>query len=149
MYTSDNNMKVIIGERRPDIAQHISAKRALVWLCVTIFTAFFGAVYEHFSFGVYSVYMLYAFAPPLLLGVLPSAINAVTGHRPAGRVTMNLMSSGIATLTAGSIFTGIVEIYGTTNRLSMVYLTAGAVLLIMALFSRIIGTLSAVQEEYR
>lgn len=132
MYTSDN-MRVIIGERKPDVKQHIAAKRAMVWLIVTIFTAFFGAVYEHFSFGVYSMYMLYAFAPPLLLGALPSLICALSSIRLPGRVSMNLCASAIATLTVGSIFTGVVEIYGTTNRLSGVYVIAGGALLALSI----------------
>ena len=126
-------MRVIIGERKPDIKQHIAARCAMVWLIVTIFVAFFGAVYEHFSFGVYSMYMLYAFAPPLLLGALPSLICALSSVRLPGRASMNLCASAIATLTVGSIFTGVVEIYGTTNRLSGVYVIAGGVLLALSI----------------
>jgi hypothetical protein len=36
------------------------AKVALIYLILSIFLALFGAVYEHFSFGVYSYFMLYA-----------------------------------------------------------------------------------------
>ena len=42
-----------------------------IYLLVTILCAAFGAVYELFSHGVFSYYMLYAFGVPLLGGVLP------------------------------------------------------------------------------
>lgn len=132
MYTSDNNVRVIVGERARDTRSHRAARRALVWLYISIFTALLGAVYEHFSFGVYSAYMIYAFAVPLVLGCLPSLLCAVKGSRPAGRPSGNLYASAVATLTVGSIFTGIVEIYGTTNRLSAVYLIAGVAMLALS-----------------
>ena len=39
---------------------------------------------------------------------------------------------GIATLSAGSIYKGILEIYGTSGTFEMVYLIIGSVLCIMA-----------------
>ena len=44
-------------------------------------------------------------------------------------VSRCLYSSGVAALTAGSVFQGVLEIYGTTNRLSAVYWILGALLL--------------------
>ena len=105
-----------------------------VFLGVTIFTALFGAVYELFGHGVFSYFMLYAFAFPLILGVVPYVcclIRKVTRfHRPAIR----FWNAGIITLTVGSLFQGVLEIYGTTNRLAVVYQIVGILLLLGGIF---------------
>ncbi|MBQ2330188.1 MAG: hypothetical protein II387_05480, partial [Oscillospiraceae bacterium] len=54
-----------------------------------------------------------------------------------GRVPTKAVRSfydcGVATLTVGSIFKGVLVIYGTTNRLSIVYLLAGIPLIAIGL----------------
>ena len=52
-----------IDPARRDVLRH-----AVLSLSFAVFCAFFGAVYEHFSFGVYSNFMIYAFAFPLAAG---------------------------------------------------------------------------------
>ena len=102
-------------------------KTACVYLAVSAFCAVFGAVYEHFSHNVYSAYMVFAFAFPLVGGALPFLIlRALRVKRIAA--PERLYHSGIAALTVGSIINGILEIYGTTNALSVVYWYAGAAL---------------------
>lgn len=44
-----------------------------------------------------------------------------------GRIARNLYRSGIATLTIGCIMQGVLEIYGTTNKLICVYWIVGIV----------------------
>lgn len=105
----------------------------IVYVCATAFCALFGAVYEIFSHGVYSYYMIYAFAIPLCLGVLPlSFIIAGVGRVPT-KAVRSFYDCGVATLTVGSIFKGVLVIYGTTNRLSIVYLLAGIPLIAIGL----------------
>lgn len=96
------------------------------------FLALFGAVYEAFSHGVYSGYMTFAFAVPLLLGVLPYAA-LLLGKRVPDRVFLNLWNAGIAALSTGCVFRGVLDIYGTTNALVVVYPIAGGALLAMGL----------------
>ncbi len=80
------------------------AQIALNYLILSIFFALFGAVYEYFSHEVFSYYMLYAFAIPLVLGALPFLVLSLgRGHLP-GRAALNLWPSDIATLTVGCIF---------------------------------------------
>ena len=98
----------------------------------TVFLALFGATYEAFSHEVYSYYMIYAFALPLVLGVLPSALLLLRGKRPP-RATALLWNYGIAALSVGCVFRGVLEIYGTTNSLRVIYPIAGAALLTAAL----------------
>lgn len=49
-------------------------------------------------------------------------------HLP-GSLELNAWGSGIAALTVGSIFRGVLDIYGTTNRLVIVYPVVGGILL--------------------
>ena len=88
--------------------------------------AFFGAVYERFSHEVYSYRMIYAFAFPLLLGAFPYAVCLWKSY-DAGTRAMQLWNAAVFTWTVGSVFRGVLEIYGTTNRLILVYPVAGAV----------------------
>lgn len=97
-------------------------KAALVYLLAAIFCALFGAVYERFSHEVYSYYMIYAFAFPLVGGALPYMLLGAKWN-PGG-----LFHAGIATLTVGSIVNGILAIYGTTNGLTAVYWLSGWIL---------------------
>jgi len=94
----------------------------------------FGAVYELFSHRVYSPWMIFAFLIPFTGGVLPcTALWMVPRIPRPGVWSRRLWNSGVAVLTAGSLFRGILEIYGTTNRLEAVYWTAGAALAVAGL----------------
>ena len=104
-------------------------------LAGTVFLVLFGAVYERFSHGVYSWFMLCAFAIPLLLGVIPYTLLLIQSRDP-GRAAVTAWSSGIAALSFGSVLQGVLEIYGTTNALIAVYPIMGGTLLIVgALFA--------------
>ena len=105
-----------------------------------------GLIYEYFSHGVYSVFMLGAFLIPLLGGALPLIIAEAAYNRklndgganqlvPAGpeiklknQMVKELQLAAVATLTAGSLIQGALEIYGTTNRLMIVFPVMGLVL---------------------
>lgn len=109
-------------------------KTALIYLISSIFCALFGAVYEYFSFGVYSYHMLYAFAYPLIGGTLPALIVCLRGiNNPPWKVSEWFYHCGIATLTVGSIIRGVLDIYGTTNQLTQWYWYAGAALIITSI----------------
>ena len=100
-----------------------------LWLAMSIITAVFGAVYEMFSHQVYSGFMIFAFLIPLIFGFLPSAILA--GRASVQRQydePLMFYYFGIVTLTFGSVFRGILQIYGTTSHLEKYYWIAGAAL---------------------
>ncbi len=99
-----------------------------VW---TAFLALFGAIYELFSHGVTSYYMIYAFAVPLIMGVLPYEIMLSINKYP-GRKFADIWNTAIATLSVGCVFKGVLEIYGTTNRLIIVYPIAGTILILIS-----------------
>ena len=109
-------------------------KQILMQLISAVWFAFFGAVYEHFSHEVYSYYMIYAFVIPLVMGTLPYIIMALKQYEP-NRVFLHLWNSAIITFTIGSIFKGVLDIYGTTNSLLAVYPIVSLILMIPALLT--------------
>ena len=114
------------SDKTADDSRYISVLG--VYLSITVFSALFGAVYELFSHGVYSYFMIYAFAFPMLLGVLP--FFGMWKRRKAfpGLLAAQLIHAGIAALCIGSIVQGIIEIYGTENVLINVYWIVGGML---------------------
>lgn len=133
LYTSDKDLNV-------DNAAAHDIKAAFIYLVISIFLAFAGAIYEHFSFGVYSYYMIYAFAIPLIMGTLAFSVRYIVRTRQARQETIicdntsaELMwHAATATLTVGSILTGALAICGRPNSLVIVYPIAAALLIIAA-----------------
>ena len=119
----------------------LDLKKNLLWnLIAAAFLALFGAVYETFSHEVYSYYMIYAFAVPLLLGAMPCTL-LLLGKKHPGKIALRLWNSGIATLSVGSIFQGVLEIYGTTNSLIIVYPIAGGILMLLSLTALLVKSI--------
>ena len=130
------------------------------YLFVSIFCAVFGAVYEIFSHGVYSTFMIFAFVFPLVGGALPFFLlylaersrakterrRPYSGLYPA-IPARSFYHCGIITLTLGSIMNGILDIYGTTNRLLVVYWFLGAALLLAAVSTHLLSLL--LNKRYR
>ena len=108
-----------------DVSGWESARRYAV---ATVLCAVFSAVYEYFSHGVISWWMVGLCGFPLMLGVVPALSCAVAGMRlrPLAR---QLWACGVMTLAMGSCLCGVLEIYGTTSLLVGPYLPAGLVLL--------------------
>lgn len=108
-------------------------KTGFVYLYISVFCILFGAIYERFSYEVYSGYMIYAFAFPLVGGALPFLGLGFYQKGVPGKVPCNLYHAGIATLTVGSFLQGALEIYGTTNRLVAIYWWLGSALVLMGI----------------
>lgn len=114
-----------------------SLKSVRNFLFITLFCALFGAIYEHFSFGVYSNFMIYAFGWPFVFGALPALyLMGKSDDRrkerqkgPSMLWAKRLWHTGIAILTVGSIVRGILDIYGTTSGMTNVYWIVGGAML--------------------
>ncbi len=109
------------------------------YLLVTAFCALFGGVYEAFSHGVYAYGMLYGFAFPLLGGALPAAGLSMLNRPLPSPTARQLWRFGISALTVGSLFSGALEIYGTSSRLTKVYWIAGGLCLTLSLLAELVG----------
>lgn len=109
-------------------------KIIVTYLLLTLVCLLFSIIYEHFSHGVYSDYMVYMFAIPLFGGVLPFGIIGLIKNSPLPRrLVINLYNSGIATLTIGSCLSGALAIYGTNSDLVYIYLFFGSSITIAAI----------------
>lgn len=105
----------------------------IIYFYVALFCVLFAAIYEYFSHGVYSNYMIYAFAIPLLFGsFVMFGIKKFGCGLSLPTSALYLYHSGIAALTVGSIFTGVLEIYGTTNQLLRVYWVFGGICILFS-----------------
>lgn len=122
MCTSDTNIKY-----------KSAIKSGFIYLGLSIFCALFGAVYELFSYDVYSYFMIYAFAFPLIGGVCVYFSIPLVHLKMPSRTSMRLYNSGIASFTAGSIIKGVLDIYGTSNSLIIVYWIAGGLLTVLGI----------------
>lgn len=109
-------------------------KLVFTYLIVTLVCAGFGAVYEFFSHGVYSYYMLYAFMLPFLGGTVYFYCILYFRSKIPGCIACRFQHFGILTVTVGCIVCGILEIYGTTNRLVIFYFIVGGMFLVIGNF---------------
>ena len=135
MSTSDEPKKEYGTDYRKDCRtpyREEILRTAYLELAVSLLCALFGAVYELYSHGVYSYYMLYAFAVPLGLGVFPLLSVCAFGRVLPSRTPLSVWNAGLAALTVGCLFRGVLDIYGTTNRLLIVYPVAGGLLLALS-----------------
>ena len=122
MFTSDNEKK-----------NGRLMKSALADLLFAAFCALFGAIYESFSFGVFSFFMIYAFAFPLAAGIF-LLIFCIRGKELPRTFTL-LLNASAATAAVGSLAAGVVEIYGSGNRLLIIYAIAAGALFVGSFIS--------------
>lgn len=124
-----------------------AGRTAIIYLCVSMFCGMFSAIYEHFSHGVYSDFMVYLFMFPLAGGALPftaiGLINKLPFPTPAAKRSYN---SGIASFTTGSCIKGILDIYGTSSGYTAVYWVAGVLLVCAGLSSYVCQIYSRVKN---
>lgn len=164
MYTTDRK---VIAKYADGVLQE-----AGLCLAAAAFCALFAGVYELFSHEVYSWSMIFSFAVPLMLGAFPLLGIAAYAKRAAGeyegaecvgddceefcgrgicfpgRIARNAWHSGIAALTVGLLFRGVLEIYGTTNLLLTVYFVTAGVLMAIASLSYILSLAVANKKRY-
>ncbi|MDN5819675.1 MAG: hypothetical protein L0H38_02895 [bacterium] len=78
--------------------------------------------------------MVYLFAIPLALGVIPELIcKYVPKFRADSAWARLIQNFAVATLATGSTLQGVVEIYGTTNQAIVYYEIVGVALLVAAI----------------
>ena len=94
----------------------------------SVFVLIFGIIYEMFSHGVISYYMIFAFLIPLINFLIN--IIFISSKIKINKLSKNLFSMSICTFTFLSILKGVLDIYGTTNNLIFIYLIVGLILLV-------------------
>ena len=105
------------------------------YLVSSVIVLIFGNVYEYFSHGVISNYMIFAFLFSFVSYLLYLLINKRIIKKLPNNMSNNLFGGSIATLTIYSILHGVLDIYGTTNSKIYLLLIFGIVLLISSIIS--------------
>ena len=106
----------------------------IAYLASSGFCLVFALIYEYFSHGVYSRYMLLAFVIPLIGGLISELYTRVAIWRERhGNIANQLLGGGIIWMTLGSIANGILNIYGTTNHLVIIFGVVGLVHILASL----------------
>ncbi|HFI0035904.1 TPA: hypothetical protein ACGOTT_000817 [Streptococcus suis] len=105
----------------------------ITYLALTSFLFIFSRVYESLSYGETAFHMHYLFCVTLIGGSLLLGLMAI--HRTLSRLTYNLWNSGVATITAGFLLRGIINLSGRSTTLDQPYWYVGAGFLILAVIS--------------
>ena len=108
-------------------------KTVISYTLITIFFFTFSRIYEAFSFGETSFHMHYLFAAPLVGGILLAIFLKVLPH--FSRISLNLWNSAVATITAGTLFRGIVNLSGRSTTLDAPYWYVGISFAILAIIT--------------
>ena len=115
----------------PDQArQH--AKSALRYVLAALGCVAFTLIYYQFSHGVYSPFMTFMFALPLVGGALPAIALHFAKARPVPVRARQAWALALATLTVASCLRGIFVIAGTSSIYLVVYPVTAAVFAIAA-----------------
>ena len=108
-------------------------KTVISYTLISIFFFAFSRIYEAFSFGETSVHMHYLFAAPLVGGIQLAIFLKVLPH--FSRISLNLWNSAVATITAGTLFRGIVNLSGRSTTLDAPYWYVGISFAILAIIT--------------
>lgn len=108
-------------------------KTVISYTLISIFFFTFSKIYEAFSFGETSVHMHYLFAAPLVGGIQLAIFLKVLPH--FSRISLNLWNSAVATITAGTLFRGIVNLSGRSTTLDAPYWYVGISFAILAIIT--------------
>ncbi|MBP8704079.1 MAG: hypothetical protein KBH46_04885 [Streptococcus sp.] len=107
------------------------------YLAMAAFLFIFSRIYESLSYGEVSVFMHYMFCATLVGGILLLGLLQVKPN--LSRMTYNLWNSGIATITAGCLFRGIINLSGRSTTLDQPYWYVGAGFLALSLITLFIS----------
>lgn len=105
----------------------------ITYLATTAFLFVFSRIYESLSYGEVSIFMHYMFCVTLIGGAL--LLGMLTLKPNLSRMTFNLWNSGVATITAGFLLRGIINLSGRSTTLDQPYWFIGAGFLVLALIS--------------
>lgn len=117
------------------------ARNFYIYCGVVAFCIVFGLIYESFSHGVVSFFMLHGFLFPLVLGFVPYLVLFITkSDKGFGEISSSAYNAGVATITVGSYFKGMLDIYGTTRDVYVIiYFTVGGVLFLFGFVTYLIS----------
>lgn len=109
-------------------------KTAWVYAILAIFCGIFAVVYLQFSHGESSPFLVWLFAPALLLGLLPALFmsRAKANKRPGIRAR-RIWNTAVATLSCGMLVRAIINISGRYTEYDMICWILSGVLFFTAI----------------
>ncbi|HEL1644916.1 TPA: hypothetical protein TXL48_001523 [Streptococcus suis] len=108
-----------------------TARTFITYLATTAFLFIFSRIYESLSYGEVSFFMHYMFCVTLIGGaVLLGLLQLIP---TLSRLSYNLWNSGVATITAGCLLRGIINLSGRSTTLDQPYWYIGAAFLVLSL----------------
>lgn len=109
-------------------------KTAWVYGILTAFCGIFAGVYLLFSHGESSPFLIWLFAPALLLGLLPALlINRTRAFKRPGISVRRLWNTAIATQSCGMLVRAIINISGRYTEYDTIYWILSGVLFLAAI----------------
>ena len=100
-------------------------KKMIPYIIVSVICLIVSLIYEHFSHGVVSIFMLYACVIPFTAGIIKILLNKV--------LNKTIYRASWITLLVYSYYRGVLEIYGTTSSYLDYFMFAGFGLLLLSI----------------
>ena len=112
-------------------------KQIKKYFILSIVVLIISIIYELFSHGVISYYMILSFLIPLIMGTGIYYLIYKINKKSIYKLSSQIYNSSILTFLLYFILNGILEIYGTTNNKINIYLLLGFLLLITSIILNI------------
>ncbi len=112
-------------------------KQIKKYFILSIVVLIISIIYELFSHGVISYYMILSFLIPLIMGTGIYYLIYKINKKSIYKLPSQIYNSSILTFLLYFILNGILEIYGTTNYKINIYLLLGFLLLITSIILNI------------
>lgn len=113
-------------------------RTAVHYAGIAAFCGIFSIVYLQFSYGESSPFLVWLFAPPLLLGALPALLLGRYAKRPPVHAARRLWNSAVAALTTGFLVRAVINISGRYTDYDGIYwLLAGALFAAAIIFQAV------------
>ena len=103
------------------------------WLIISFLCLIFSIIYESFSHGVYSPFMVFLSLIPFLFGFIPCILLKKVKKPMHSRAWQD----GVLLLLFGSLLQGIFDIYGTDSPFVKYYFYAGLIMLVIGIYGYI------------
>lgn len=124
-------MSTSVSESGSRSLEHARAARR--YLVASLACVAFAVIYAQFSHGVYSPFMSFMFAVPLIGGACLALALYAAKVRPAPRQTRQAWAISLAALTIGSCLVGIFQIAGTASPYVYAYPVIAAAFAVVAI----------------
>ena len=116
-------------------------KTAKTYGILTVFCGVFSFVYLQLSHGESSPFLIWLFAPPLLLGMVPALLmSRARADRQPKIAVRRIWNSAVATLICGMLVRSVINISGRYTDYDAIYWVAAGILFLAAMVRYFVRT---------